>query len=229
MEATYELINAARGVMQGSAASFWRLYELTLDDVYFQLHYTMASENDINPELEKVFITLAREFSLLDEPSNVMRWINDVVTRQLSNWIEVHREATLLAEKAGKYDPPVYQDNYLPALEAEDYVYTQALENMLCGFPELYRSMIIALYYDDYTVEEVADMLMLEKSVIAKRMEYIEKTLAIKMEEYCKENKIAKKPITAQKIRSALFEMQKLYRYPYAEVLFNNVRIKAIH
>ena len=73
MEATYELISAARGVMQGNSESFWRLYERTLDDVYFQLHFTMASQQDINPELEKVYISLARGFTTLEKPEEVLK------------------------------------------------------------------------------------------------------------------------------------------------------------
>lgn len=229
MEATYELITAARGVMQGNSDSFWRLYEKTLDDVYFQLHFTMASEQDINPQLENVYVSLARSFTTLEKPEQVVNWINDIVIQQLDTWLEKNRPEMMKAERKGDYAAPVYQDLYIPALEADEQVYTKAMMEFLYNMPELYRSVLVAVYYDGYSSEEIADKLMVEKHVITRRMEYIEKTLAVQMQDFCKKNNIAKKTVTTQRICNALYELQKLYRYPYAEALYNNIRIKAIH
>lgn len=229
MEATYEMISAARGFSQGKSDSLWRLFELTIDDIYFQLHFTMADQNEINAELEKFYVSMAKEFFLLENANDIVKWMNQIVVNQLNDWFRTKHMNFLDTERRGMYPIPVYEDKYFPALQASDSEYTSALMNIINELPELFRYTAIAIYYDNYTVEELADMLFEEKSTITKRVEYIEKTLAVKMQEYCMKKKIAKVVINTQKIRTAMIELQKLYRYPYAEALFENIRIKAVH
>ena len=63
----------------------------------------------------------------------------------------------------------------------------------------------------------------------AERINFIEKTLTDRLAEYCKERGAAMPHVNTQRIGKAIAEISKLYRYPYAEELFEIIRIKAVH
>ena len=78
-------------------------------------------------------------------------------------------------------------------------------------------------------MEKITEVLETTRFEISERINYIEKTLTDKLADYCKERAAAMPHVNAQRISKAMAEISKLYRYPYAEELFANIRIKAVH
>lgn len=229
MEATYEVISAVRGIRQGKPDSFKKLFMISLNEMYFQFYFTVANQNVINEELSRFYQSVDKQFSLLEKEGDIVDWMNQIAMNQINDWIATNCKDLLEAEKRGVYEPPVYEDRYLPALEASDLEYTKALMAIINEFPVIFRFIAVAIYFNNYTAEELADMLYVEKSVITKRIDYIKKVLAVRMQDYCAAKKIAKITINTQKIRTAMVELGKLYEYPYAEQLYEVVKLNCKH
>lgn len=215
--------------MQGHSDDFWRIYEMSIDDMYFQLLFIVCDDRQTDALLEKLYIYFAQNTFLLDNPNDYALWMNETVSQFTADFLLANRKEMLAAETAGAYEVPTGPDAYLPGNEIDDIEYIRTLENYICNLPEIHRQTALMFYFDDLTMEKMVDILQMDALKIKKRIAFIEKTLNRQMREYCKERGYSMPYVDSQKILRALAELGKLYRYSDAEKLFNQIRIKAIH
>jgi len=226
MDTTYELVRSARGLMQGRLENLKNIFDISIDDIFFQLQFVMCDEQKINDELENFYLTFNHNVFLLDSADSVAEVINQSVTRQTNDWMRINRQGMLQAERNGAYVPPVFSETYIPGMEIMDAEYTKTLASFICTLPELYRQTALAFYYCNLPVEVLRDELLITEIALKNRITYIEKTLSQQMHGYCKDRGYQMKPVNSQRMRTALYELAKLYKYPYGEALFNNIRTK---
>lgn len=229
MDITYELLRATKGFMQGRSEDFWRIFELSIDDMYFQMQFIICDEEQISYHLEKLYTYFIQNAFMLDAPEQVAEWMNETVLQRTSDWLRKNRQDMLQAEAQGAYAVPMVADMFIPGNDMEDAEYTRTLENYLCTLPEIHRMTALGFYYSRLPIDKIEEATLLDASVIKNRTGFIERTLSGQMQEYCKERGCRMKPITSQRLLTALCELQKLYRYPHAEELYNTLRIKVIH
>lgn len=229
MNTTYELVKSAKYFMQGHSDDFWRIYEMSIDDMYFQLHFIVCDDRQTDALLEKLYIYFAQNTFLLDNPNDYALWMNETVSQFTADFLMANRREMLAAETAGAYEVPAGPDAYLPGNEIDDIEYIRTLENYICNLPEIHRQTALMFYFDNLTMEKMVDILQMDALKIKKRIAFIEKTLNRQMREYCKERGYSMPYVDSHKILRALAELGKLYRYSDAEKLFNQIRIKAIH
>lgn len=229
MNTTYELLKSAKYFMQGHSDDFWRIYEMSVDDMYYQLLFIVCDDRQTDALLEKLYIYFVQNAFLLDDPNGFAVWMNETVSQFTADWLAANRQDMLAAEQAGAYEIPVGADAYLPGNEIDDLEYIRTLENYICNLPEIHRQTALMFYFDDLPMEKMVDILHLDTLTIKKRIGYIEKTLNQQMRMYCKDRGYSMPYVDSQKILRALAELGKMYRYPDAEKIFNQIRIKAIH
>ncbi|HOO79425.1 MAG TPA: hypothetical protein PLQ04_03460 [Lachnospiraceae bacterium] len=229
MDTTYELVKATRGFLQGHLDDFRRIFELSVDDMYFQMQFIICDEEQIDQELEKLYINVIQNFFMMEAPENIAEWMNETVTQFTSDWLRTNRRDMLMAENRGAYAVPMVSEVYIPGNDMEDMEFTKMLENFLCTLPEIHRQTALAYYYNNLSMDKLVDILMLEASAVKRRTSYIEKNLILQMEEFCKEHNYRTRSLNSQKILMALVDLQKLYRFQRTESLYNSIRMKAIH
>lgn len=220
MNTKYELISAAKYFMKGNTADFRKIYDIALDDMFFQMQFVICDDNTISKHLEDFFVYLAKSFFMLESANDVAEWINENVTQKTGEWIRKNRTDMLYAEENGAYSVPVISDTYISGADIPDAEYMYALETAICELPEIHRNTAIAFYYDNLSMGKLADLLFMDEKLLKNRIVYIEKTLMGSMQRYCKEHGYQMKPVTAQRILMALSEMQKMYRYPHPDALY---------
>lgn len=226
MDTTYELVRATRGLMQGKSESLKTIFDLSINDVFFQLQFIMCDEKKINDELENFYLTLNHNAFMIDSADAIADVINQAVTRQTTDWIRINRQSMLQAERSGVYVAPVYSETYIAGSEMMDAEYTKTLASFICTLPEIYRQTALAFYYCNFSMETIRDELLITDIALNNRTTYIEKILGQQMHGYCKDRGYQMKPVSPQRIRTALYELAKLYKYPYGEALYNNIRMK---
>ena len=229
MDATYELIKAAQKFMQGRSDGLFQVYERTVDDVFFQLQFVMNDASHINDALEQFYIKMSKNAFGLDKAEDIIPWINESIFEQTGNWIKQNNKDILDAEKRGVYKCQKAMMPYLPGIEIDANEAIRALENFINELPVLHKETALAYYYCNMPMEKLVEVLETSRFVISERINYIEKTLTDRLADYCRERGAAMPPVNTQRIGKALAELSKLYRYPYAEELFANIRIKAVH
>lgn len=229
MNTTYELVKSAKYFMQGHSDDFWRIYEMSIDDMYYQIHFIVCDDQQTDALLEKLYIYFVQNAFLLDNPNEFASWMNETVSQFTADWLAVNRQDMLAAEDAGAYEIPIGADAYLPGNEIDDLEYIRTLENYICNLPEIHRQTALAFYFNNLPMEKLVDILHMDALKIKKRIGYIEKVLNQQMRMYCKDRGYSMPYVDSQKILRALAELGKMYRYPEAEKIFNQIRIRAIH
>ena len=226
METTYELIKATKGLLQGRPEDLRRVYDLSLNDIFFQMQFVMCEEQKITDNLEKFYVDVNRSLAMIGSPENIANWLNELVHQNIATWIRYNRPEMLNSEERGIYVPPSRVESFVVGHEAEDIEYTRALEHFLCRLPEIHKQMAVAYYYDDMSMDKMEEIFMIDSKMINNRITYIEKSLAEMMGQFCKEHRYTTKNINSQRIRTALIELASLYKYPYEDALFENVKRK---
>lgn len=229
LDTTFELVKSARYFMQGHSDDFWRIYEMSVDDMYYQLLFVVCDEVQTEQLLEKLYIYFVQNSFLLENPEDYASWMNETVSQFTADWLKENRQNMLMAEASGAYAVPVGANAYLPGNEIDDLEYIRTLENYICNLPEIHRQTALMFYFDNLPMEKMEEILQLSATEIRNRIGFIEKTLDQQMQAYCKDRGYSMKNVDAQKILRALSELAKLYRYMNAEATYNNIRIKAIH
>ena len=228
MNTTYELVKSAKYFIQGHTEDFGKIFELSLNDMYFQIHFIVCDDEQTIKMLEKYFVYVKQNAFLLDTPEEFASWLNENVTQFTADWLEENRRDMLFADKAGAYEVQSGADTYLPGNEIDDLEYICTLENYICNLPEIHRQTALAFYYDDLPMEKLEELLHMDAIRIKKRIEYIEKTLNQQMKQYCKERGYSMPKVDSQKILRALSELAKLYRYPDAMGLWQQINSRTI-
>lgn len=229
MEMTYELLKASRDFMQGRNDGLFRVYERTLDEVYFLLQFVMNDSAGINEALEQFYIKMSRNAFGLEKADMILSWITESVFEQTGEWIRKNASEEIAAEKRGAYKCNKAMMPYLPGIEIDGGEAIRALENFITELPVIHKQTALAYYYCNMPMEKITEVLETTRFEISERINFIEKTLTDRLAEYCKERGAAMPHVNTQRIGKAIAEISKLYRYPYAEELFEIIRIKAVH
>ena len=223
METTYELVRCARSLTQGRPGSLNEIFNLTLNDIFFQIQLILCDENKINDELERFYIGVSKGRALLDNPNNVAQWLNESAVAAIVNIFREKYVNQLTEEKLGAYKVPMYVETYLTGDEIPDVEFIKTLSAFICTLPELHRMTALAFYYDGLPMDKITELFERDSATIKARLTYIEKILGQKIHAYCEQRGYSAKSINPQKIRQALTDLAKLYSYPYGDILYNNV------
>ena len=223
MDTTFELVRAARGLNQGRPDSLRDIFYLSVDDVFFQIQFVLCDENKINGELEDFYVKVAKSGFMLDDPNNIAEFLNETALNRTGSWVRNNLYDQLQTEKRGGYQVPFFTEDFLSGDEIIDVEYTKAMGSFICTFPEIFRQTALAFYYANLPMDKITDALMIDSHTVKARTTYIEKILSQKMHGYCKERGYQSKSVNPQRIRTAMFELAKMYRYPYKDPLFANI------
>jgi len=229
METTFELIKAAKAFMSGRSDGLRQIYELSIQDVYFQFQFVMCDPHNINRYLEDFYAKLSRNTYGLESPEAITAWINETVLEYSGDWIKRYRREMFNAEKGGMYKTSKAMKPYLSGIEIDGNEAIRAIENFICELPEIHRQTALAYYYCNLPMEKIKEVLEVDQFTISDRINFIEKTLTDNLAKYCKERNAAMPPVNTVRINKALSELSKLYKYPYVNELFENIKIKAAH
>ena len=226
MQTSYELIQATKGVISKKPDAFLKFMELTTSDMFFQVKFVVCDDAFVNQELTALYKYFKKNFFLLENPNGVAEWINGVATEQSDRWLLKNKRDQLDAEKKGTYTAIPDKDALGPGLEIESIEYTQVLVDFLCKLPEIHRSTALAFYYNDEDINAISEFMSVDKSVIKSRVTYIETTLNNQMKKYCRQKGLSTHKVDPGRIRIALCELSKMYKYPYSKELYDVITAK---
>lgn len=226
MDTTYGLIKTVGGIKNGNKEGNLDLIKLSVDDMFFQMQYIVCSDELIGGELKDLYVYIAKNLFLLETPDKAADFLNDTVMSRTARWLSKNRPDIINAEKQGLYPVPEVQEAFTNALEIEEVDLTNVLIRELCVIPEIHRLAALAFFYNNMDYERMSENLMTPIDTLKTRIAFVEKTLSKKAHEFCQANNLKCKPINAQRIRNALVELGKLYKYNNTDILLGEVADK---
>lgn len=186
-----KLISMVRAVQNGEEDSKAALYDTFYDNLYY---YIMKTVKD--PELgldltQETFIEIFQTINSLKEPAAFVTWSRKIAYHKCTAYFKKRRELLADEEKEGSsvFDTLVEERaEFIPdeALDKEEF--KQTIHAMIQSLPEEQRVAIMLRYFDEKSVNEIAEIQGVTEGTVKSRLNYGRKTIKQAVENYEKKN-----------------------------------------
>ncbi|MFF2890354.1 sigma-70 family RNA polymerase sigma factor [Paenibacillus sp. NPDC057967] len=173
---------------EGDEAAFQTLFEATRAHTYSMIYYLVGSEKEAEDVMSEVYIALFRSLPQYDSSRPFLPWFNGLIIRQVRSQKRKTWRSFRLLEKAktvghggeGAIDPE------LEAIDHKDEIlpYVKGLSHKL-------QEVIVLRYYQDYSLETIAEVLDLPLGTVKSRHHAALKKLRLRMGELADERGVS--------------------------------------
>lgn len=188
MAITNELKNAVQAMQKGDPQGFAKVYEETHDFVYSKAMYIMKSEQDACDLTQETYIQAYRGIISLEDVNNVYAWLGGIVYRQGMRMFGKNKEVLTGEEEDYIFDE-IVSTEATPEQTVEENATVEIVKGLIDELPELQRVAVMAFYYDNMKIDEIAEMCGCSSNTIKSRLNYAKKYLKEKVEENERQNR----------------------------------------
>lgn len=188
MAVTKELKDAIHKMQTGDDTGFAIFYEQTYPYVYAKAKYIMHNDEDALDLTQETFIQAYRGISSISDVNNVYAWIGGILYRQGMKIFNKKKEL-LTSEEQDYLFEEMESGEATPEQVVEQQATVNIVKGMIDELPELQRVAIMAFYYDNMKIDEIASMCECSSNTIKSRLNYAKKFLKEKVEAHEKQNR----------------------------------------
>ena len=188
MAVTKELKDAIKKMQAKDETGFATFYEQTYSYVYAKAKYVMHEEEDALDLTQETYIQAYRGIGSIEDANNVYAWLGGIVYRQGMRIFNKKKEL-LTGEEQDYLFEEMESGEATPEQAVEQQATVDIVKGMIDELPELQRVAIMAFYYDNMKIDEIADMCECSSNTIKSRLNYAKKYLKEKVEAHEKENR----------------------------------------
>lgn len=155
------------------------LYRCTYDEVYKKALYIMKNESDALDLTQDVFVNAYKGIGSLQNAEYIHAWLGGIVHNQGMN-IFRKRKKEFLVDEDGEFifEDQMSEDNdIMPESVEERRATANIVQSFIDELPELQRGAIMAYYYEDRKIDEIAALYECSPNTIKSRLNYAKKTL----------------------------------------------------
>lgn len=188
MAITNELYNAVKLMQQGNEQGFNYVYSQTYNYVYFRAKYIMQDEQDAIDLVQETYIQAFRKIGSLEDPNNVYAWLGSVTYNQGMKIFRKKKEVLLDEEAEGLFD--IIEDeniDWSPEETVDKNETASILMSIIDELPPLQKSALIAFYYDNMKIDDIAQAEGCSPNTIKSRLNYAKKYIKNRVEEMQKQ------------------------------------------
>ena len=187
MAVTAELRDSIKKMQTGEAEAFATFYEQTYSYVYAKAKYIMHEEEDALDLTQETFIQAYRGIGSIEDINNVYAWLGGIVYRQGMRIFNKKKEVLTGEEEDYLFDE-IVSEEATPDQSVEQQETVNIVKGMIDELPELQRIAVMAFYYDNMKIDDIAVMCECSPNTIKSRLNYAKKYLKEKVEEHEKQN-----------------------------------------
>ena len=181
-----ELIQGINLMLEGKEEGFSILYSQTYNYVYARAKYVMKNEQDALDLTQETYIQAYKGIHSLKDVNNIYAWLGMIVYNQGMKIYGKREGEVLVNEEAESlFEDVINEDqDLLPEESAEAKATSNIIMEMINELPELQRAAIMAFYYDNMKIDEIAEAFDCSANTIKSRLSYAKKFLRDKVEEH---------------------------------------------
>ena len=190
MKIDNELQKGLTLMAQGKEEGFNILYSHTHNFVYQRARLIMKNEEDALDLTQETFIQAYKGINSLQDSNNVNAWLSSVVYKQGMRMFRKKQDLLVNDEAEGIFDNVVSEDmDTSPEDATQAKVTSEIVMGMIEELPELQRAAIIAFYYDNMKIDDIATLFECSPNTIKSRLNYAKKFLQDKVIAHEKANR----------------------------------------
>ncbi len=188
MAITNELYNAVKLMQQGNEQGFNYVYSQTYNFVYARAKYIMQDDEDAIDLLQETYIQAFKNIGSLEDPNNIYAWLG-AVTYNHGMRIFRKKKEVLLDEEAESLFDTIEDENieWSPEETADKNETANILMNIIDELPPLQKAALVAFYYDNMKIDDIAKAEGCSPNTIKSRLNYAKKYIKNRVEEMQKQ------------------------------------------
>ena len=191
-----KLADLIKAVQSGSEEAFTELYNEFHNEIYYHIIKTLGSKKD--PDLaidlmQETFIEIAQTIDKLHDPAAFSAWSRKIAYHRCTAYFRKRHELLMDENEDGTtiFDNVTEdREEFIPgdALDKEDLKCT--IREIIDSLPEEQRSAIMMRYFDELSVQEIADIQSTSEGTVKSRLNYGRKAIKKAVEDYEKKHDI---------------------------------------
>ena len=184
-----ELLNGINLMREGKEEGFNILYSHTYNFVYGRARMLMKNEEDALDLTQETFIQAYKGIHSLENPETIYAWLGSIAYRQGMKIFRKKQEVLVDEEAEGIFETIVSADkDTQPEENAEAKATSKIIMDLVEELPELQRAAVVAFYYDNMKIDDIAKAFECSSNTIKSRLNYAKKFLKTKVEEHQRQN-----------------------------------------
>lgn len=182
-EKNKELLASVASMQEGNTEAFSVIYQYTSDYVYKRAKFIMKNEDDALDLTQETFMQAYKNINSLKEAENIYAWLGSICYRQ-GMMIFRNRKDILVDEEAEVvFDNIVSEDiDTNPEESNEAKETSDIVMSLIEELPPLQKAAVIAFYYDNKKIDDIALDFDCSANTIKSRLNYAKKFLKEKVE-----------------------------------------------
>ena len=168
---------------QGDEKGFASFYTQTYKYVYSRARCMFSDEDEVQDLVQEVYLAAYRNIHTLETSESIFAWLRTITFYQGTKMLKKRRKEVLLSEEHEE----VFENNPDDETEiADDYMNRediQVIRECIQKLSDEQKTVILAYYYDNLKVEEIADLLSISEGTIKSRLYLARKNLKVHIEE----------------------------------------------
>ncbi len=193
MAITNELIQQ---VLAGDSAAASELYERTCSAVYSKIRAKVPDDDTAQDILQDTYLQAFTNLDQLQEAAAFPGWIGRIAHNRTANWYRDNKNArsvALFSEmeyeegegdfSAGLEDEEEFHADYMPEVAMDREETSRLMSEILDTLPEEQRIILVMRYYDEMSLNEIAEELGVNLSTVKTRLTAGKKKVEAKVRE----------------------------------------------
>lgn len=181
---------AIEQLRQGQQQGFQILYDQTHNYVFMQARTLLKNEADVHDLVQEVYINAYRSISSLQENQKIYAWLGGIAFRQATKILRKQKEIPIGEEDMPLEPMVAFDEDIQPEHALDKKESAQILRELLEELPELQKAALMAYYYNEMSIGEIAQAFSCSEGTIKSRLNYARKSLKKAIQEREKRDNI---------------------------------------
>ena len=184
MAMTEQQIQLVLAAQNGDTKSFEQLYAIYYGKVYGFARMILRNETEAEDVLQETFITAWKKLSTLQTPATFSVWIQ-VIAKNLCNMQLRRKNMVILLDAEQDSENFEFDDNeeFLPAVYAEQSDLKERLGTIIEGLSDIQRQTIVLYYFNELSVDEISAIMDCSPGTVKSRLFLARNTIRAEVEE----------------------------------------------
>lgn len=178
-----ELREAIEKLKAGNQEALHIFYMYTYQFVYARAKFTVRDEHEAQDLMQEVYLAAYKNIGSLKNTDSVYSWLSGITLRQGMKLVNRKKRNILLSEdQEGMFEGlPDESRGAEERIAREEEI--QIMKDCIYELSEEQRAVILAYYYDEMKVEEIARLLEISEGTVKSRLYHARKRMKASLEE----------------------------------------------
>lgn len=178
------LKKAIQLMAEGKEEGFNKVYSETYNHVYFRAKGYMKNEEDALDLTQIVYVEAYKNIKSLQNPDALFGWLDGITLRQGMKLFRKKKDVLLSEDREGIFETLENEDvSVVPELTADQKATSEIVKGLIDELPELQRVALVAYYFDEMSVSQIAKLQECSEGTVKSRLNYARKYLKDRVEE----------------------------------------------